>query len=133
MKAILVIDMPEDCRECPVQSCGFCQAKDGGKSICDIKIKPDWCPLRPAPEKRHTTDDFMEMLFNISRNICIDEFMGNMNIPLKVGDYVSFDNMEDLMANHNFLEKKGIITDYVFEKDGERGRWLVIKSIGGKE
>ena len=77
MKAILVIDMPENCRECQVQSCGFCQAKDGGKSLCDIKIKPEWCPLRPAPEKRQTTDDFWQGCVNIVRNHCIDEILGD--------------------------------------------------------
>lgn len=51
-KAILVIDMPEDCGDCPVMK--FVN----GHFICVLKNtkcgdtrKPDWCPLRQIPEK----------------------------------------------------------------------------------
>lgn len=51
-KAILVIDMPEDCVEC--NFCVELSAHDrcvaAGKSIFTIK-KPDWCPLKELPEK----------------------------------------------------------------------------------
>lgn len=79
MKAILVIDMPEDCRECPVQSCVFCQAKDGGKSICDIKIKPDWCPLKPMPKKQALNGGLTEFQMGARSgyNLCIDEILGD--------------------------------------------------------
>ena len=50
-KAILVIDMPDDCFEC--NFCVELSAQDrcvaAGKRIFTMK-KPDWCPLKPAPE-----------------------------------------------------------------------------------
>ena len=51
MKAILVIDMPIDCYDCP------CYYED--KDRCEVLIKkagaddekPSWCPLKAMPEK----------------------------------------------------------------------------------
>lgn len=61
-KAVLVIEMPEKCQDCPI-----CQgvAMDG-THVCSILdedgneqshddggySKPDWCPLKPMPEKK---------------------------------------------------------------------------------
>ena len=79
MKAILVLEMPSSCSECNLQQYGICHAVR--KSIvgtpADLKSKPDWCPLKPAPEKRHTLDNFWEMCANIVRNACIDEILGD--------------------------------------------------------
>lgn len=51
-KAILVMDMPDDCFEC--NFCVEMAAQDRcvavGKRIFTI-TKPDWCPLKPIPEK----------------------------------------------------------------------------------
>lgn len=59
-KAILVIDMPNSCKEC------YLMWKDEYSDFCPVKCnknktdiydyththtKPDWCPLKPAPEK----------------------------------------------------------------------------------
>ena len=51
-KAVLVMDMPEDCKQCV-----FCR----GLNACKLKKylvkqimeggKPDWCPLRELPER----------------------------------------------------------------------------------
>lgn len=91
MKAILVMDMPSSCIDCR-----FCREIDEGVNACceimdepndnelcrtiDVSYpqeKPDWCPLRPAPEKRQTLDNFWEMCANIVRNACIDEILGD--------------------------------------------------------
>ena len=79
MKAILVMDMPRKCDECD-----FCEHQDEGWLWCNRCEKtarafdrPDWCPLKPIPEKRHTLDDFWEMCANIVRNACIDEILGD--------------------------------------------------------
>lgn len=54
-KAILVINMPERCYDCK-----FCYYSDGRVPICQWenmpidepkKIKPNWCPLQPPPER----------------------------------------------------------------------------------
>lgn len=49
MKAILVIDMPKDCRECPCfYDWLYCQAKDGLDVLGD-EI-PSGCPLKSMPK-----------------------------------------------------------------------------------
>lgn len=98
-KAILVIDMPKCCKECDLIIHGtpvFCAIK-----LKDIKThdryveKPDWCPLRPMPEKkeelnlnyilaeaksREEVADGVLMSFMIDGyNACIDEIGGGAN------------------------------------------------------
>ena len=74
MKAILVMDMPENCFKCKLQDWANCRIVKG----CHTgDTRPDWCPLKPAPEKRQTTNDFWEMCANIIRNTCIDEILGD--------------------------------------------------------
>lgn len=59
-KAVLVMDMPENCEECPleygiedekgvVMNANICRGC--GKRNFDSRNKPDWCPLRELPEK----------------------------------------------------------------------------------
>lgn len=74
MKAILVLDeMPENCFKCKLQDWANCRI---AKSCHTGDARPDWCPLRPAPEKRHSNDNLMELLADIVRNACIDEILG---------------------------------------------------------
>ena len=75
MKAILVLnEMPENCFKCKLQDWANCRIVKG----CHTgDTRPDWCPLRPAPEKRQTTNDFWQGCVNIVRNHCIDEILGN--------------------------------------------------------
>lgn len=59
-KAILVIDEPNECIDCPC----YRQTKEEGELFEDCKAmmmplnwrevteKPSWCPLKPLPEKR---------------------------------------------------------------------------------
>lgn len=61
-KSILVIDTPENC-----YCCGFCQDIHGFYYCCgcndtwyenqleyeEMNTKPDWCPLKPMPEKKY--------------------------------------------------------------------------------
>ena len=79
MKAILVMDMPSSCSECNFQQYGICHAVR--KSIVgtptDLKSKPDWCPLKPMPEKKETPDNILGVFMNIGRNACIDEILGD--------------------------------------------------------
>ena len=50
-KAILIIDMPEDCYDCPCYKSDdfkdWCAVT--GESICDFKGREKSCPLIPAP------------------------------------------------------------------------------------
>lgn len=80
MKAILVVDMPKDCRECP---CFYdwlcCQAKDGLNVVGDKR--PRGCPLKPMPQKKETRNAIQyrglaEEYRKEGFNECIDEILG---------------------------------------------------------
>lgn len=48
---------------------------------------------------------------------------------LKVGDTIKCANKEDLLNTHNDLALNGVYTDFLYEKDGEQGLWLEVKSV----
>lgn len=58
-KSVLVMETPESCRSCYL--CGFTLAlqycREKLKDIKGTSVKPDWCPLKPLPEK----DDFVNV------------------------------------------------------------------------
>lgn len=82
-KAILVIDMPNECGECPLLYDYLrCQAKEG-VNIYGEK-RPDNCPLKPLPEKKILDEElFMTGNFKLvyarftGWNDCIDEILGD--------------------------------------------------------
>lgn len=89
MKAILVIDeMPKDCGDCRLISCigdkAFCDAliyAHGGLNKPEIHIgdKPNWCPLKPMPQKENEFDKCLNDYgrgWRIGYNHCIDEILG---------------------------------------------------------
>lgn len=82
-KAILVMDMPDRCWKC--SACAFlnytneywCCAKD---RLVDPNSKPDWCPLKPIPDKidMHeaiTQDPNYSAEYGFGYNDCIDEIL----------------------------------------------------------
>ena len=99
MKAVSVMDMPDNCFECP-----FCyKAEDFSlgdfkfqkmfrcklepEDIEDVYLsnimnkKPDWCPLKPMPEKmqvcgKYPHPDGIVPSYKIGWNACIDKIMG---------------------------------------------------------
>lgn len=83
-KAILVIDMPECCKNCMCYVLGaknnFCERTRF--AIFDNTTKPDWCPLKPVPEKYdvehalYFTRDW-DGEYEHGYNACIDEILGN--------------------------------------------------------
>lgn len=89
MKAILVIDMPSKCGECPLAYRDMlgvvCELNDDGY-VKEWK-KPNWCPLRPLPKKNEikNEEEFMNVCgwmyevqtgMDIGWNDCLDEIMG---------------------------------------------------------
>lgn len=79
-KAILVMDIPDSCSECPC--CGDCV------DICHAAIrvlketdlenqKPDWCPLKEVPEKKSEFSAQNDYLLYSAKgwNACIDEIL----------------------------------------------------------
>ena len=81
MKAVLVIDMPENCMECKLE--GY--AENTGETYCIVndretgsyEEKPDWCPLKPLPEKKqiHQIDPVFLRGAKNGYNACIDEIL----------------------------------------------------------
>ena len=81
MKAILVIDMPNNCEECNII---YFQGH-GERSTCDSddwSKRPSWCPLRPLPLKYPPMDSLvancepLTNAYNEGWNDCLDKIIG---------------------------------------------------------
>ena len=88
-KAVLVMDMPENCKECNMsilsrephtgQMCFRCVHHPMFLVETKKKTKPDWCPLKPMPSKKPTIGKESEndiLCMNAGYNACIDELLG---------------------------------------------------------
>lgn len=79
MKAILVVDMPSRCAECPLhyrkrKEIYRCEVTHQNVSINN---KPTWCPLRPLPQKmKHEDEIDYDYGYIDGRNELIDEITG---------------------------------------------------------
>lgn len=84
-KAILVIDMPSCCEECSLMW------KDEYSDFCPVKCaenktdiynyththtKPDWCPLKPAPEEQMIWYEDGRSDWERGYNNCVYEILG---------------------------------------------------------
>ena len=87
-KALFVMDMPESCRMCrfhyPARDMHTGEYMGGCRiiqtmAVRDKTTKPDWCPLKPVPERRKGTDYldaiFQHPAFDYGWNACIDEIL----------------------------------------------------------
>ena len=77
-KAILVIDMPESCDQCPLllrfmeERCCVPEKRNS------FTTKPYWCPLKPVPEKYDVGIDYgnyKSVDYEFGYNRCIDEIL----------------------------------------------------------
>lgn len=94
MKAVLVIDMPTKCINCPFNDVDddmerwICYASTDStahvrcrEEDIDIHSKPEWCPLKPLPQKEEKPkvsgglnwDNAFTCGFIIGWNACIEE------------------------------------------------------------
>ena len=83
MKAILVMDMPKNCFKCKLQDWANCRIVKG----CHTgDTRPDWCPLKPAPQKQDICGKYNSEYYaqggkpasyKIGYNACIDEILGD--------------------------------------------------------
>ena len=80
-KAVLVMNMPECCADCP---CSFFERDNPiFNLICGVTQedaynvgKPDWCPLRELPEKKERRiGEHGERMFRAGFNACLNEIM----------------------------------------------------------
>ena len=95
-KAVLAMDMPENCLECPLRyeadqlllgdfkyqklfRCLFMPENIEDVYLEDIMDKKqDWCPLKPMPEKIHNDNGYDEYSdgYDAGWNSCIDAIGG---------------------------------------------------------
>lgn len=95
-KSALVIDTPENCYDCPfgtdycsdLEYDGLCELADRldydlvlmteEYYDCESKLRPDWCPLKPLPEKSTIENDMVDYQCGLvdGWNQCIDEITG---------------------------------------------------------
>ena len=54
-------------------------------------------------------------------------------LELKVGDTIECFDKDDLVDTFQALQKEGVDTDFLYEKDGKRGLWLIVLSVEGSE
>lgn len=75
-KAVLVMDMPSSCRECPLELQKF-QCAVNSEIMKDNTIRQDWCPLRelPNPKEKSKAENILEIFTNAGYNACIDELL----------------------------------------------------------
>lgn len=81
-KSVLVMDTPGSCMGCNFFVCDgdtnmdSCMARETARSV-DLKKydKPDWCPLKPMPEKPYYPP-FHEESYVSGWNACIDAICG---------------------------------------------------------
>ena len=74
-KSVLVIDTPEKCDSCMYIGTFHSFRKINCRDIKDTSVKPDWCPMKPLPEKSTTENDMTDYQCGMvdGRNQCIDE------------------------------------------------------------
>lgn len=84
-KAVLVMDMPERCADCPLRSsektsyvCCYLTLKNISSTDYYDK-KPDWCPLRELPEKipelKSGCEEVSTSIHRVGWNACLNEIM----------------------------------------------------------
>lgn len=83
-KSVLVMDTPENCGKCKFISEFWCRAMDG-RRVPNNDVIPNWCPLKPLPDKMKLTGVYGREYFQsngkmpsykIGWNDCIDEIKG---------------------------------------------------------
>lgn len=48
---------------------------------------------------------------------------------LKVGDTIKCSSKEEMVSMSNALASENIITDFLYENDGEKGLWLTVEAV----
>lgn len=81
-KALLVMDTPENCEECPF--CDFVDYTCGVFGIIEKNFTyeipedgvADWCPLKPMQDKKNFWSEGYGGKFSEGWNACIDKILG---------------------------------------------------------
>lgn len=81
-KSVLVINTPKYCALCVLRSGvhhPFCRVNN--LDITDLSIRPDWCPLKPLPEKKEyivpiNNVESQKDIIAVGWNACLREITG---------------------------------------------------------
>lgn len=83
-KSVLVINTPKYCALCVLRSGvfhPFCRVNN--RDITDLSIRPDWCPLKPLPEKKEyivpiDNVESQKDIIAVGWNACLREITGEV-------------------------------------------------------
>jgi hypothetical protein len=78
-KSALVIDTPENCYDCPFGTAYCGELEYVG--YCESKSRPDWCPLKPLPERKEyivpiDNVESQKDIIAVGWNACINKITG---------------------------------------------------------
>ncbi len=81
-KGIIVVDIPETCGDCACcqydgQYDRYCGVN--GEDLMNIDWngeKPDWCPIKPMPERAYHENYCDNGRYDKGRNDCLNEVLG---------------------------------------------------------
>lgn len=81
-KALLVMNMPENCDKCKIRAINLAWCNVARKSTShhpsgkpiDERKRPYWCPLKPIPEKKPVVLDALDSFGN-GWNECINKIL----------------------------------------------------------
>lgn len=83
-KSVLVMDTPKYCALCALRSGvhhPFCRVNN--RDITDLSIRPDWCPLKPLPDKKEyivpiDNVESQKDIIAVGWNACVNEITGEV-------------------------------------------------------
>ena len=61
-----------------------------------------------------------------------DRCVEKKQMRLQVGDTIRFTDLDEMIDVMTNLANDGVYTDFLQEKDGEKGYWLVVAEVEGK-
>lgn len=86
MKGYILIDIPKNCKECPIgdnKSCIMetyisCPIAGRGAIDAETETLPAWCPIKPLPEKYEVCGKYPQPgpvpSYRMGWNACLDKF-----------------------------------------------------------
>lgn len=85
----------------------------------------NWCNEYSSP----SAWDLKQICLNY--RVSADEMLGLKNkTGLEVGDTIKCSDKEEMVELMNGLAEDDIETDFLYEKDGQKGLWLIVTKIG---
>lgn len=82
-KSVLVIDTPEKCISCIYVGILHYFCRINCRDIKDVSAKPDWCPLKPLPDKKEyivpiDNVESQKDIIAVGWNACVNEITGEV-------------------------------------------------------